>query len=527
MSEFDNGTQALEHLPDPRRQARRLACSLVLVALLFAPWLPSMATHIHGPIDWQGFRGASAIQAHELSGYLRRWPVEYAGADGPLALGLILLAVLGLARSKREHAFFVVLWIGVPLLFSFTVASSKLAAPRYSLFVLPVYLLAVGRGGLSVASALQRTLRRFAPITEHAQVMTTPLVILTFAALCAAPLRTYQLSRHVEDWHGASQYLADNLLPGDIILADGSGYAGIKDSPRVVMALSHYLPIHGAADTTVLEVERGLWADLSAVELGQGRVWGVLWHSGRIPLPRDVQGADIVTFPGVAIVSQAEPSSGDRLQDAASTLKTLLILMPRDAGCFDVHLALAEMCLTTWRLEDAQAELEQARATRPRHPRASRELRTALVDLQHAAQPQEGMRQRVRYSLGQDLALLGYEVHAPPTGSSQPVRVRLWWGTLSDVDRDYTAFVHLVDQDGRIVSQEDKLLERGDLPSSDWPPGSLVMQEYQLRPGPNTEPGDYLIKIGVYYWATGERLPVWDEQGRRQPEDAIVMSTAQ
>jgi hypothetical protein len=29
--------------------------------------------------------------------------------------------------------------------------------------------------------------------------------------------------------------------------------------------------------------------------------------------------------------------------------------------------------------------------------------------------------------------------------------------------------------------------------------------------------------VGVYYWQTGERLPVWDEYGQRVADDAILL----
>ncbi|NIN70141.1 MAG: hypothetical protein GTO63_36775 [Anaerolineae bacterium] len=50
-----------------------------------------------------------------------------------------------------------------------------------------------------------------------------------------------------------------------------------------------------------------------------------------------------------------------------------------------------------------------------------------------------------------------------------------------------------------------------------------MKDEYVLHLPPDTPPGEYTIKTGIYYWETGERLPVWDEDGRRLPEDAIVL----
>jgi mannosyltransferase len=515
--------QASKAIPAPTQQAMRLACSLGLVGLLFSPWLPSMVGHICGPIGWEGFGGPTAIQTHELSAYLHRWPTEYVGTNGPLAVAFLALSVLGLARSRREHVLFVALWVGVPLLFSLTVASTKLAAPRYSIFVLPVYLLTVGRGGLFVASALVRLLSRSPRIGEPAALLATPLVLVAFAALSAAPLRAMHLSGPNEDWHAVAQHLADNMLPGDIVLADGVGYGGIRDSPRAIMALSHYLPIHGLVDTPVLRIERGLWAQLSTIEQGQGRVWAVLWHSGRTLARRSAEHPGIVRFPSVLVISPTETSSGDRLQDAASTLEVLLDIMPTRAGCFEVRLALSEVYLATWQLEDAQSLLQQASAAQPDQSQTSRELRTALLDLEQTAEPLGGARHPLRYNLGRVAALLAYEIRTSSPGSVQSLDVTLWWGALAEMEKDYTAFVHLVDQDGSILAQDDRLLQRGNLPCSGWPLGSLTREEYHLEPETEAAPGDYVVKIGLYYWETGERLPVWDERGHRQPDDTIVV----
>jgi hypothetical protein len=105
------------------------------------------------------------------------------------------------------------------------------------------------------------------------------------------------------------------------------------------------------------------------------------------------------------------------------------------------------------------------------------------------------------------------------------LNLTLWWETTAKMNNDYTAFVHLVDRRGRILVQEDRLLLQGELPTSSWRVGDIVKEEYRLPLGPDVAPIDYLIRVGVYYWQTGERLPARDEQGRRLPDDTIVLKT--
>ena len=91
------------------------------------------------------------------------------------------------------------------------------------------------------------------------------------------------------------------------------------------------------------------------------------------------------------------------------------------------------------------------------------------------------------------------------------------------MDRDYTVFLHVVDQDGRRWSQHDGLLVRGGHATSDWILGWIARNEYELPLPGDASPGEYDIYVGVYYWETGERLPVWDETGERVVDDTVLL----
>jgi mannosyltransferase len=516
---------ASPHPPDAGPQALRLFAAITLVGMSYLPWLPSLQQQLLGQhIQFEGL-GEGTLPHVEFSiAFLTDALHDYTQVDGSPLLLFLALITLGLASSRLRYRALFGLWIVPPFVVPFVVRTSHFFSYRYAVFVVPILLLAVARG---VAVSVDLLARGFPALRDHREARAILLSVLTtfvFGALAVTPITDYY-SYESADLPSAARYLQQALQPGDVVLIDDLRF---REDRRVRMALSHYLSALGAGDTPLLDVGLELWGGLSSVRQDQGRVWAVLCYSAAgIPWQGTQDPSIIVDFPGVLIISPPEPSSGDRLQDAASTLEVLLGLMPRQAPCFDVHLALAEIYLTTWQLDNAKSELELATAVRPHHSRASDDLRTALRDFEQTAVPAEGLRHPVRYRLGQVAALLGYEIHTPPPGSGQPLRVRLWWGALADVDRDYTVFVHLVDQDGHILAQDDKLLQRDNLPSSAWPPGSLAMEEYQLQLPPDATPGDYLIKVGVYYWETGERLPVWDEQWRRQPDDTMVASAAQ
>jgi hypothetical protein len=79
--------------------------------------------------------------------------------------------------------------------------------------------------------------------------------------------------------------------------------------------------------------------------------------------------------------------------------------------------------------------------------------------------------------------------------------------------------------DNRIWAQQDMLLEEGGLTTSAWEMGQVVKDEYRLELAPHAPAGEYIMLAGIYYWETGERLPVWDEQGERATDAVITLGS--
>jgi hypothetical protein len=106
------------------------------------------------------------------------------------------------------------------------------------------------------------------------------------------------------------------------------------------------------------------------------------------------------------------------------------------------------------------------------------------------------------------------------------VHFDFYWQGLSEMDALYFAFLHLVDEQGRIVAQQDKGPgKRGKEPTTSWLPGEVVADPVDLPLPPDLPPGLYRLKIGMYLpSAEGSRLPVLDQTG--QPiGDAIEIGT--
>ena len=120
----------------------------------------------------------------------------------------------------------------------------------------------------------------------------------------------------------------------------------------------------------------------------------------------------------------------------------------------------------------------------------------------------------VSYGLGEEVTLWGYDLEARDARPGSKVRVTLYWRAEREMDEDYTVFVHLLDSEGGIWGQQDNEPEGGFYRTSFWETGELVRDEYEFIIDTAAPEGEYQIEAGMYILATGQRLPVSDENGQ-------------
>lgn len=119
--------------------------------------------------------------------------------------------------------------------------------------------------------------------------------------------------------------------------------------------------------------------------------------------------------------------------------------------------------------------------------------------------------------------LLGYD--APPTTlPGEPLAVTLYWAADAPDGRDYTVFVHVLDEAGQLVAQSDEQPRGGAYPTSIWSAGERIVDEHRLDLPPDLPPGDYSMRVGLYDAAGGARLPAYDATGNRYGDDAVDMT---
>ncbi|MBI5304961.1 MAG: hypothetical protein HY868_22710 [Chloroflexi bacterium] len=112
--------------------------------------------------------------------------------------------------------------------------------------------------------------------------------------------------------------------------------------------------------------------------------------------------------------------------------------------------------------------------------------------------------------------LVGYRIEG-----ARNLHVVLYWRVAQKIATDLTVFAHLADANERVVAQQDSAPVRGTYPTSAWQPGELIVDAYDLQVDAM---GTFTILVGMYDSATLARVPVFDANNVRQPNDRVTLT---
>jgi hypothetical protein len=123
----------------------------------------------------------------------------------------------------------------------------------------------------------------------------------------------------------------------------------------------------------------------------------------------------------------------------------------------------------------------------------------------------------VRVALGEQVDLVGFDLWRDSDGQWVPLsadgalmagdrlKVRLVWQAMTEMDHDYTSFVHLESPAGVIWGQHDGPPAGGSYPTSHWRPGDLVADEHEYTVSAEAD-GPAELLAGMYRLETMELL---------------------
>jgi len=111
--------------------------------------------------------------------------------------------------------------------------------------------------------------------------------------------------------------------------------------------------------------------------------------------------------------------------------------------------------------------------------------------------------------------LLGYKADDEEARPGESVEVTLFWQSLAEMDKDYTVFVHLLDENDLVIAQRDTYPGLGTYPTSLWQVGDAFADRYVLNLSPTVfAPCTGRFEVGLYDFASGERLIATGPEGQ-------------
>ncbi len=113
---------------------------------------------------------------------------------------------------------------------------------------------------------------------------------------------------------------------------------------------------------------------------------------------------------------------------------------------------------------------------------------------------------------GEQVQLVGYDLSETTVRPGTRLWVTLYWEALQALDKDYSVFVHLVDDRGVTLAQRDSWPGAGNDPTSTWQLGQARRDVYPLDvPASLLARGPCRIRVGLYDYVSGQRLPAYSK----------------
>jgi hypothetical protein len=135
-----------------------------------------------------------------------------------------------------------------------------------------------------------------------------------------------------------------------------------------------------------------------------------------------------------------------------------------------------------------------------------------------------GIQHEAQTNLGDAVAFLGHDMSSEGVKPGDTLFLTLYWEAQRRLEENYAVFVHLDDLRPSYVSWS--MSERtnpANIPTSTWTPGFYVSDSHVLSISPETPPGLYVLRVGLYRRHSGERLAVLDGE-RRVVSDSLELT---
>jgi hypothetical protein len=129
----------------------------------------------------------------------------------------------------------------------------------------------------------------------------------------------------------------------------------------------------------------------------------------------------------------------------------------------------------------------------------------------------------LNYRLGPTMRLIGYGLPKTEVTAGDSLELTLYWYAVARPPLDYTVFVHVLDASGQNVAGWDAMPRGNTFPTGSWPVGRGLDDLYQVPLPADLATGVYRVAVGLYYYPTGDRVPIYGPDGAEIPEARVLL----
>jgi hypothetical protein len=132
--------------------------------------------------------------------------------------------------------------------------------------------------------------------------------------------------------------------------------------------------------------------------------------------------------------------------------------------------------------------------------------------------------QPITATFGTQVQLLGVDAINPlslPPGATLPLT--LTWQVHATAPTPLIRFVHLLNDAGQVVAQQDAPPCNGECPATSWLENEILLDPARLALPANLPTGDYQLAVGWYEEATQQRLAGVDATGHPLADQVLVL----
>lgn len=116
--------------------------------------------------------------------------------------------------------------------------------------------------------------------------------------------------------------------------------------------------------------------------------------------------------------------------------------------------------------------------------------------------------EHLRANFDDKVELLGFEIDGSRFAPGDDIHLALQWQARTQLEQDYHAFAHLLNDRNVVVAGHDKLPLNDYFRPTVWPVGEPLRDEYVLSLPQDLSPGAYGLEVGLYSYPDLRRLPV-------------------